>query len=79
MFGLPQTPSCRVSYVKGGVLYSTVLTTPANNDALQMAMLNKGVGMSQVKGVEGIAPRGDLKRPHPAQYRISRLMAASEQ
>ena len=56
-FNLPETPKCTVEYVSNGVKYSTILSTPRDNDALAIAMLDKKVGMSQIRNVSPFTPR----------------------
>ncbi len=43
----------KVEYIKDGVLYSTVIKA-FNKAAVQIQMLKKGVGMSQVKSIQDI-------------------------
>ena len=77
-FDLPETPKCKVMYIKDTVLYSTVITTPHSNDELQRVMLTRQVGMSQVQGLEPIQPPRELHRPHPAQHRMVQYAASAE-
>jgi transcriptional antiterminator Rof (Rho-off) len=43
-----------VIYVRDGVNYSAIMSTPQSNDELQTVMLARKVGMSQVLRVEEI-------------------------
>jgi len=76
-FDIPQTPTVKVHYRRDGVLYSTVIVTPNSNQDLQMVMLGRYVGISQVERLEAIQPRQPLHRNHPAIHRISQYVAAA--
>lgn len=67
VFAIPTTPKTRVEYIKGGTKYAAVIDTPSSADGLINAMLIRQVGMSQVKSVEPIQPRGDFQWGHPVR------------
>ena len=77
-FVLPNTPTCKVIYVRDGVNYSAAITTPADVHDLQAVMLKRQVGLSQVLRVEAVQPRHDPTRGHPAQHRIVQYATVSE-
>jgi len=55
-FKLPNTPKCKVLFVRDETLYKVVLPTPPTNDALQVSMLGYGVGWSQIRSVQSFQP-----------------------
>ncbi len=74
-FNIPGTPTCKVVYDRDGATYSGVLNpTPKDNNELQRRMLDRKVGMSQVKGIEPIWPQKELQRNHPAQHKLAQYM-----
>jgi len=77
-FTLPSTPSCRVLYVRDGVTYAAVLSTPRSCDELLITMLNRKVGVSQIKDVQPIQPLAPLKRQHPAEHRMAQYASAAD-
>jgi len=78
IFVIPETPTCRVVYERNGVKYGAVIQTPHSNDALQMVLLTRKVGISEVRWVESITPPKPLYHPHPAQSRISRFAVVKD-
>lgn len=78
-FALPNTPKCRVIFIRDGVSYAAVITTPKDNTDLQMTMLHtKQVGMSQIQRVEPLVELAPLNRPHPAQHRIAKYATPAD-
>ena len=76
-FQLPTTPKCKVVYVRDGTNYQGIIDTPQDNSALQVVMLKRQVGMSQIQRVEPVQPPAPLYRNHPAQHRIAKYSAIS--
>ncbi len=50
-FKLPKSPFTEVRYMRDSVLVKTTIKTPCNQSGLQIALLAKQVGMSQVRAV----------------------------
>jgi hypothetical protein len=74
-FTLPETPTIKVIYSKGGTNYSAVIPNPQSTDSLLCTMLDKQVGASQIVRLEPIQPRQELHRGHPAQHRMAKYVA----
>ena len=75
-FTLPETPTLKVIYTKGGTNYSAVIPNPHTTDGLLMAMLKtRQVGASQITKLEPVQPRGDFDRGHPAAHRMAKYVA----
>jgi hypothetical protein len=73
-FDLPTTPKCQVIYVRDDVRYSATIPTPRDNTELQAVMLERHVGLSQIKVVNPVQPPPDyVYHPSPAQSQIHRL------
>ncbi len=72
---LPNTPMCRVIYIRGGVTYGQVIKTPATLDDVRIAMLSykPPVAAKEVVRIEPIKPLPPLHRPHPALRRIAKF------
>ena len=77
-FTLPTTPTCRVAYLRDGTLYGAVIKTPRSNAELQVVMLARKVGMSNIERVEPIQPLQDIHRPHPALRKLTQYATAAE-
>ena len=56
MFQIPTTRLVRVVFTSGNVKYGAVIPNPKDNQTLQMVMLTRKVGMSQIDRIEGIYP-----------------------
>jgi hypothetical protein len=74
-FAIPETPTLRVIYTKGGTNYSAVIPNPHTADGLLTTMLTRHVGSSQIVRLEPIQPRGDFERGHPAAGRWAKYAA----
>jgi hypothetical protein len=58
-------------------LTSAVIRTPQSNDELLITFLARQVGQSDIKGITGIEPQGELQRGHPAQHRLVKYQSLS--
>jgi len=74
-FTLPETPTLRVIYTRGGTNYSATIPNPRTADGLLATMLARHVGSSQIVRLEPIQPRGDFERGHPAAARWAKYAA----
>ena len=78
-FAIPETPTIRVIYTKGGTNYSAVIPNPKSTDGLVVAMLNtRLVGVSQITKLEPIQHRQEFHRGHPAHNRLAKYASAAE-
>lgn len=77
---LPNTPSCKVVYNRGGVNYFAVMQTPAELDDVRIAMQAKTppVASKDIVRIEPIQPLAPLHRQHPAFHRIVKYSTAAE-
>ena len=73
-FKLPNTKFCLVLCYNNNVpprpLPRVLVPTPANNDGLRAAMLNKGIGYGQIRAV-GSVREEDLQRAMQPNFRRS--------
>lgn len=65
-FALPSTPTCKITYTRGGCNYGATVTTPTDMDGLAKLMAQRNVDLSAIKAIEPIKPRVELHRGHPA-------------
>jgi hypothetical protein len=85
-FQFPETPTCKVTY-KVNTFMGTpcteylkfgIIPTPRSTSQLQVTMLARGCGLSQIKLIEPVQPAKPLERPHPALHRMSQYATAAE-
>ena len=77
-FNLPATRTCKVVYVRNGVTYQSIITTPRSNDELQQIMLTRKVGVSQIQTVEPIEGLKPFVRTHPAAHRMAQYQTLAD-
>lgn len=75
---LPNTPMCRVVYHRTGTNYGAVIPTPKSTSELQIVMLARQVGVSQIQRLEPIQPLKPLNRPHPANHNLVKYTTIAE-
>ena len=63
-FTLPETKLCVVVWVRNGKRQEVLMDTPASNEKLTLAMLERKVGRSEIRAIKAVNLHTLIGSPH---------------